>query len=419
MRVLGLLGLFGLAARAADSGHLPDALELLEEHPLIDGHVDLPFVVRSLGKSPLDTLRKYHDSMPGHIDLNRMLEGRLGGLFMVAWTPCPASHSGPPARYLFTGEGVRDTLEAIDIIKEIVANAPDHFVLCWSSDEVRQAKKEGRIATLIGVEGGHQLGNSLAVVRQYAALGVRYITLTHTCHNVFASSAGSGDAIAPVYPGDGLTPLGIALVEEMNRLGVVVDLSHTSPGTMRDALKVTRAPVMFSHSGARGVYDHPRNVPDDVLDLIGEGEGQVDGVVMAVFYPPFVDPGNATIHRVADHIEYIADKCGRRHVGIGSDFDGIDSAVEGLEDASKYPYLVAEMLRRGWSDSDVVGLLGDNILRILDGADRTAKEMATMPASAAVLESRVDLPCQWGGPGNAYLAKEVQEYLKGHRRDEL
>lgn len=190
-------------------------------------------------------------------------------------------------------------------------------------------------------------------MRLYAQLGVRYITLTHTCHNgktpvvdtltcpVFASSAGSGTPLKGVYPGDGLTDLGYALVEEMNRLGILVDLSHTSAQTMRDTIRATRAPVMFSHSGARAVLDHPRNVPDDVLAMIGDGADQVDGIVMAVFYPKFVDPNNPTIQRVADHIEHIAKISGKKHVGIGSDFDGMDSAVVGLEDASKYPNLVS------------------------------------------------------------------------------
>lgn len=188
---------------------------------------------------------------------------------------------------------------------------------------------------------GHQAGNSLSVVRLYAQLGVRYVTLSHTCHNVFASSAGSGTPLHPVHPGNGLTPFGVSLVSELNRLGVLADLSHTSPETMRDVIAVTRAPVIFSHSGARGVHDHPRNVPDDVLALLGTEEGKVDGLVMAVFYSKFVDPARPTVERVADHIEHIATVAGKKHVGLGSDFDGMATAVEGLEDASTYPNLVS------------------------------------------------------------------------------
>jgi membrane dipeptidase len=203
----------------------------------------------------------------------------------------------------------------------------------------------GKIVSLIGMEGTHFLGNSLGVLRVFAQLGVRYVTLTHICHSAFASSNGAGAPMTAVHEGDGLTSLGEELIREINRVGIMVDLSHTSDSTMKQVLNVSKTPVLWTHAGARAVWDHPRNVPDDILRLIGDGPGKKPGVVQSVFYPPFIGPvDSANISRVADRIEHIADIVGRKHVGISSDFDGMRSSVKSLEDASKYPNLVGHSL---------------------------------------------------------------------------
>ncbi|ORY22186.1 dipeptidase [Naematelia encephala] len=416
-----LVAALGAVARSSEALEhaLAEALRVMEQHPLIDGHIDLPFIVRSLGPRPLEVIARHNETMPGHVDLERMRQGRLAGLFMVAWIPCPDPWASDD--YLDPNNAVRDTLEAIDIIQQMVVSAPNDLTLARNSEEVKQAFESGKISTLIGVEGGHQLGNSLSSLRLYAQLGVRYVTLTHTCHNAFASSAGSGTPIEPAHPSNGLTDFGRELVVEMNRLGVLVDLSHTSYQTMTDAIAISHAPVLFSHSGAAAIYDHPRNVPDSVLALIGDGADQNPGLVMSVFHSPFIDSKNATVERVADHIEHIAVVCGKRHVGISSDFDGTNNAVQGLEDATKYPSLIAELILRGWTEDELADLMGGNLIRILDDADRASGSLAWMPASAATYGRRKDLPAHWGGADDEYLPADVKQYLNQRRQlhDEL
>jgi len=240
---------------------------------------------------------------------------------------------------------------------------------------------------------GHQLGNSLSVLRQYHALGVRYVTLTHTCHNAFADSCGYEPGIEPLH--GGLSPFGEALIAEMNRLGVLVDLSHTSDATASQAIALSKAPVIWSHSSSRAVHDHPRNVPDSVLELIGTGKGQKDAVVMVNFAPQFVaSPGNASIQTVADHIVHIASVAGKQHVGLGSDFDGIGQVPVGLEDVSKYPSLIAELYKRGWNRYELAGLTGANLLRVFKGAEAAAKELRAKgtPPRFDLYEKRKDMP---------------------------
>jgi hypothetical protein len=207
---------------------------------------------------------------------------------------------------------------------------------------VWEAFRAGKIASLIGMEGTHLLGNSLGALRIFAQLGVRYLTLTHTCHSAFASSAGPGTPIDQVHEGDGLSALGEELIKELNRVGILVDLSHTTVATMRQAIALSEAPVVWTHAGARALWDHPRNVPDDILKLIGDGPGQKDGVIQSIFFPTFIGPyPGANVTHVADHIEHIASKVGRNRVGIASDFDGMYLTVDGLEDATKYPNIVS------------------------------------------------------------------------------
>ncbi|RZM09425.1 MAG: membrane dipeptidase, partial [Sphingomonas sp.] len=317
-------------------------------------------------------------------------------------------------------EQVKQTLEQIDFVHQIVARYPKDFALARTAEDVRRIHQSGRIASLIGVEGGGQIDGSLSVLRAYHDLGAGYLTLTHSRTIAWADSATDDPRHG------GLTPFGEAVVGELNRLGMLVDLSHVSEETMRDALRVTKAPVIFSHSGARAVDDHPRNVSDAVLKLVGAN----GGVVMADFAPVYVSDAyrrwsadkaaeatrlnappfgglyigqpeaaaramedwltrhpapRVTLSQVADHIEHIARVAGVDHVGIGSDFDGVGSVLpEGLGDVSTYPALLAELMRRGWSDGDVTKLAGGNVLRVMADAEKVAKGMAgTLPATGA------------------------------------
>ncbi|KAI0075372.1 hypothetical protein K474DRAFT_1664328 [Panus rudis PR-1116 ss-1] len=350
------------------------AKRLLEVAPIIDGHIDLPILVRSLYRNNASAVH-LDGNLPGHVDIPRLRKGQVGGFFWSAYVGCPDPEVEGDD-FLNATWRVRDTLEQIDITKSLISAYPSTFALATTASSVRNAISVGKIASLIGIEGGHQLGNSLSVLRQYHELGVRYVTLTHVCHNAFADSAGFNpeERLEPRW--GGLSPLGEALIAEMNRLGVLVDLSHTSDDTARQAIKLSKAPVIWSHSSARAVHDHPRNVPDDILKLIGSSDNKTDGVVMVNFAPFFVAPeGKADVKAVADHVEHIGNVIGRNHVGIGSDFDGIGSVPEGLEDVSKYPALIAELYRRGWNRFELSGLTGRNLLRVLDGAERVAREL--------------------------------------------
>jgi membrane dipeptidase len=304
---------------------------------------------------PLDAVRLLNSSFPGHVDIPRLREGRLGGAFWTVWAPCPDIAGGDPGPdFTAPTHHVRDALEMVDLIQAMVAQHPDDLQLARTSEDIWAAFRAGRIASLLGMEGTHMLGNSLSVLRIFAQLGVRYLTLTHTCHSAFASAtswrAGNADTLGEVHPGGGLSELGIELVRELNRVGIMIDLSHTSDATMRQAIGVSKAPVVWTHAGARAIRDHPRNVPDDILALIGGGEGQLDGLVQSVFFPDFIGehPGVNASH-VVDHMEHIGSIIGRNRVGIASDFDGMYMTVDGLEDASKYPTLVSRdrVHRRG------------------------------------------------------------------------
>ncbi|PFH52070.1 hypothetical protein AMATHDRAFT_57893 [Amanita thiersii Skay4041] len=346
------------------------AFAILKVAPVIDGHIDLPILIRTKYANNV-TAVPLQSRTPGHVDIPRLRQGRVGGFFWSVYVTCPENQKEDKDDFTEASWRVRDTLEQIDVARSLISKYPDTFQLAVSSDAVVSSITNGKIASLLGVEGGHQLGNSIAVLRQYHALGVRYVTLTHTCHNAFADSSGN-----PVPLHNGLSPFGRRLIDEMNRLGVLVDLSHTSDETAIQALNHSKAPVIWSHSSARAIHDVPRNVPDDILRLVGKGEGQKDGVVMVNFAPGFIaKPGNASVQAVADHVEHIARTAGRDHVGLGSDFDGIPGAPEGLEDVSKYPALVAELVRRGWNKYEVAGLTGSNVLRVLRGAEHVAKEL--------------------------------------------
>ncbi|KAK5115301.1 hypothetical protein LTR62_001501 [Meristemomyces frigidus] len=358
-------------------------------------------------RRPLEEIPKTGSRYPGHVDIPRMREGHLGAAIFSVWTPCPETQLNNFDR---PSNDVRDAFEVLDLIQNFIDQQFDHLQFARSSGDIRRAFDDGKIASLIGVEGTHFLGNSLSTVRLLAKMGMRYMTLTHICHSAFASSNGAGGKMRSVHPGNGLTDLGRELIYELNRLGVMIDLSHTSDETATQTVALSAAPVVWTHSGSRTVMDHPRNIPDVILKSIGDGPGKNAGVIQSVFYPPFIGPTSETanLSRVADHIEYVAAIVGRKHVGIASDFDGMYSSVIGLEDASKYPYLVAEMLSRGWTDEQVKNLMGRNILRVMDEVDTVREAMQDKLASTAVWEGRKDLPARWGGAGDAYFPYEVK-----------
>ncbi|KAF8585804.1 hypothetical protein K439DRAFT_1342695 [Ramaria rubella] len=363
------------------------ALSILSKTPVIDGHIDLPWEVRSRFRNNL-TAVDLRDEMPGHVDIPRLRKGKVGGFFWSVYVSCQPD--GPD--FMIPTNRVRDTLEQIDVARTMIDQYSDVFQLVTDTTNFHNAVTSGKIAGMLGVEGGHQLGNSLGVLRAYYALGVRYVTLTHSCNNAFADSSGILTPIEPKHRG--LSPLGRTLVREMNRLGMLVDLSHTADTTAAQALALTEAPVMWSHSSARAVWNVPRNVPDFILKRIGLEKGQKDGVIMINFSPQFVAAdGNATVQAVADHIEHIGNVAGRKHVGIGSDYDGIGSTPEGLEDTSKYPELFAELRTRGWSRMDLAGLAEGNILRVWRGVEAVSMRMQREGVQPAydVYEKRQDL----------------------------
>lgn len=400
----------GLLVAAAPPTPEQRAERVLRASPVIDGHNDLPWEIRDkydFWRKPLD-LNADTSRLEARLqtDLPRMKRGGMGAQFWSVWIP----------NEMKGDEAIRVTLEQIDIVHRMAARYPERLEMASTAADIRRIEKAGRIASLIGVEGGHQIGNSPAALRQFYSLGARYITLTHSKNNDWADSATDD----PVH--DGLTPFGKAIVREMNRLGMMIDLSHVSPKTMKDALAETKAPVIFSHSSARALMDHPRNVPDDVLRLLPAN----GGVVMVNFYPGFLSeayrrraaereaeearvrnlysgqperrqaaldawdsahpPVDATLAEVADHIEHVRKVAGIDHVGIGSDFDGIDgTAPIGLEGVETYPALLAELVRRGWSDSDLARLAGGNVLRAMERVEGVAAGMRNEPPLIATI----------------------------------
>jgi membrane dipeptidase len=370
------------------------ARALHREVPLVDGHNDFPWALRR--RVPSRDLARLDISEPQAAimtDIPRLRTGGVGAVFWAAYVP--ASTPGP--------EAVRMTHEQIDVVHRMAERYPDVFELARSAADVERIFAAGRIASLIGIEGGHSIDGSLERLRAMYERGVRYMTLTHSRNLPWA------DAATDVRKTGGLTPFGEEVVAEMNRLGMLVDLSHVSPDTMAHALQVTRAPVIFSHSSARALTDVPRNVPDDILRRIPEN----GGVVMVTFVPGFVSPAvaayerredeerrrltrahpknpaaverglrefrdanarpRATLADVADHIDHVRAVAGIDHVGIGSDFDGIEHVPVGLEDVSTFPALTAELLRRGYADEDVKKVLGSNVLRVMREAERVAE----------------------------------------------
>lgn len=349
------------------------ARRLLREVPVFDGHNDYPWQVRELVKGDAAALDLRQPQPKLHTDFARLARGGVGAQFWSVYVP--STLQGQTA--------VTATLEQIDIVHQMVARYPDRLELALTVADVERIQKAGKIASLIGMEGGHSIDASLGALRMMYRLGARYMTLTHSLNVPWADSATD----TPAH--NGLTPFGEEVIREMNRLGMLVDLSHVSPDTMSDVLRVSSAPVIFSHSSAKALTNVPRNVPDDILSQMPKN----GGVVMVTFVPGFVsqevadynardeawraaNPApRATIIQVADHIDHLRKVAGIDHIGLGGDFDGITQVVLGLEDVATYPDLLAELLRRGYSDEDVRKIAGKNILRVLKRAEDVARTL--------------------------------------------
>ncbi|KAI1653944.1 membrane dipeptidase-domain-containing protein [Daldinia decipiens] len=342
--------------------------DLFDMAPLIDGHNDFPIWIRAFYNNHIYQQNfSQSGKLYGQVDFPRLRTGNLRGEFWSVYVECPSE----PGNYSDSvyREITHDTLQQIDLVHRLVKEYPEFLAHASSSNDIRRIFRSGfQIASLLGVEGLHQLGNSASILRMYYSLGVRYATLTHTCHNAYADSE---EPLAPLH--GGLSEAGKNMVKEMNRLGMIVDLSHTSFQTQRDALDISAAPIIFSHSNAYARCTHTRNVPDDILWSLKKN----DGIIMVTFYPSFLenDPAKATLNSVADHIQYIGSMIGYRHVGIGSDFDGMASSPRGLEDVSKYPNLIKELQLRGLGRDDILGVMGLNIIRVLERVEVVAASM--------------------------------------------
>ena len=329
---------------------------ILFQVPLIDGHNDLPGQIRDIQTPEGDVgLYDLRQATSGDTDIPRLRQGLVGAQF---WSVHVNVEDPAPAK---------QQLEQIDIAHRIFETYPDELEFAGSASDIQRVFGAGKIASLLGIEGGHVIENSLGALRAFYRAGVRYMGLTHFSNTDWADS--STDEVV----NDGLSPFGEEVVREMNRMGMLVDLAHTSPATMSDALNLAEAPVIFSHAGAQALADHPRNVPDSILRRLTEN----GGVVMQVFYPPYIsiDDSVANISDVANHIEHIRTVAGINHVGIGSDFDGIPTYVEGLEDVSTFPALFMELAGRGWTDQELSKLAGENLLRVMRETEAVAMRL--------------------------------------------
>ena len=379
----------------ADAALLERARAIHKRTPLIDGHNDYPWALREKVQRDLEKLDISKPQPSIMTDIPRLKAGGVGGQFWSVYVP--AELTGQTA--------VTATLEQIDVVHQMMRRYPGTFELALTADDVMRIFKKGKVASLIGMEGGHSIDNSLAALRMFHRLGARYMTLTHSKNTPWADSA-TDDPKA-----GGLSRFGEEVVREMNWLGMLVDLSHVSPDTMEDAIRVSQAPVIFSHSSARALTERTRNVPDNILEMVA----QKDGVVMVTFVPGFISPAVAAWNErqtaeqtrltglfpadaagvtrgveewtrahpaplahladVADHIDHIRKVAGVEHIGLGGDFDGITAVPQGLEDVSTYPALTAELLRRGYKEDDLKKILGQNVLRVMREAERIATKL--------------------------------------------
>ena len=391
--------------QSTDQALLDTARALHKQSPLIDGHNDFPWALREKAQRDLSKLDISQPQPSVMTDIARLRAGGVGGQFWSVYVP--ADLAGQAA--------VTATLEEIDTVYSMLRKYPDTFELAMTADDVERIFRKGKIGSLIGMEGGYSIDNSLATLRMFNRLGAKYMTLTHSKNVPWADSATDEPKLG------GLSPFGEEVVREMNWLGMLVDLSHVSPETMDDAIRVSQAPVIFSHSSARAVNDVPRNVPDAVLRQLPKN----GGVAMITFVPGFLSPKvtawtklagaeqarlaqqfpneaaavksgveawtkanpapRATIADAADHVDHIKQVAGIDHIGLGGDFDGIESVVVGLEDVSKYPGLTAELLRRGYKDDEIRKIIGGNILRVMREAEKVSKRLQSERGPSTVL----------------------------------
>jgi membrane dipeptidase len=373
------------------------AAAIHHEALLIDGHNDLPWELRETDGPSFRNIDLTKPQKRFHTDIDRLRKGNVGAQFWSAYVP---------TSFTKKGTAVKTTLEQIDVIHEMVRRYPDTFEMAGGTADILRIRKAGKIACLIGLEGGHSIDNSLSVLRNYHRLGVRYMTLTHS------ESLDWADSCSDTPKANGLTPYGVEVVSEMNRLGMLVDLSHVSDETMKAALKVSRAPVIFSHSSARGIADHPRNVPDEVLKLVKKN----GGVVMINFFSGFIVPEGAramqkmfevardlkkkypddeakyreairawvrendyppgSVHDIVDHIDHVVKVAGIDHVGIGSDFDGVTKLPKQMSDVSCYPLITQLMLDRGYSKEQIHKVLGGNLMRVFAEAEKVSRDLS-------------------------------------------
>jgi membrane dipeptidase len=388
-----------------DAALLDRARALLKQTPLVDGHNDYPWELREKAQRNFDKLDIAKPQPTIMTDIARLRAGGVGGQFWSVYVPVELAGQS----------AVTATLEEIDTVHQMTRRYPEAFELALTADDIERIFKRGRIASLVGMEGGHSIDNSLAALRMFYRLGARYMTLTHSKNTAWADSATDDPKVG------GLAPFGEEVVREMNWLGMLVDLSHVSPETMEDAIRISQAPVIFSHSSARALNDVPRNVPDSVLRLLPKN----GGVVMVTFVPGFLSPAvaawnklqdaerdrlkkqlptdaaavtrgvnewttahpapRATLAEAANHIDHIRKVAGIDHIGLGSDFDGITQVPQGLEDVSKYPSLVAELLRRGYKDDEIRKILGQNILRVMRDVEKVSKRLQSERGPSTVL----------------------------------
>lgn len=405
LATLLVAGVLSASARADDDRPpvvLTDrARELHARSLVIDGHNDMPWEIRTQAGGDFSKLDISQPQKSLQTDIPRLRQGGMGAQFWSVWVPVDLGYKG---------EALATTLEQIELVKRMIARYPDTFELALSTDDIERIHKRGTIASLVGVEGGHCIQESLAALEKLYNLGARYMTLTHTDTLSWADS-GTDDA-----KNGGLTPFGEEVVHTMNRLGMLVDISHVSPDTMHDTLDVSAAPVIFSHSSASAVADHPRNVPDDVLMRLK----QKDGVVMVNFFSGFIVPSavktslagmryeqslrrtnpssvedkmaqwraknkysRGTIHNLLDHIDHIAQVAGPEHVGLGSDYDGISVLPLQLEDVSSYPYITQGLLDRGYTEEQIQGILGGNLMRVFRKAEAYAAKLRDANSSSS------------------------------------
>ncbi|GAB5582590.1 dipeptidase 1 isoform X1 [Prionailurus iriomotensis] len=352
--------LWALVAVCTGDQFRDEAERIMRGTPVIDGHNDLPWRLLTMFNNQLQSERANLTSLANtHTNIPKLRAGFVGGQFWSAYTPCDTQNK----------DAVKRTLEQIDVIQRMCQMYPETFVCVTNSAGIRQAFREGRVASLVGVEGGHSIDSSLGVLRTLYRLGMRYLTLTHSCNTPWADNwlVDTGEDKAE---SQGLSRFGQDLVvKEMNRLGVIIDLAHVSVATMKAALRLSTAPVIFSHSSAYSLCQHRRNVPDDVLRLVN----QTGSLVMVNFYNDYVScRPEATLSQVADHLDHIKKVAGAGAVGFGGDFDGVSRLPVGLEDVSKYPDLVAELLRRRWTETEVRGALANNLLRVFEAVEQVS-----------------------------------------------